>query len=1252
MEWTAEQKKVIDIRNRNILVSAAAGSGKTAVLVARIISLISEGENPIDIDRLLIVTFTNAAAAEMKERIGKAIDEKVRDNPGNAHLQKQMTLIHSAQITTIHSFCLNVIRNHFNTIDLDPSFRIAEEAELVLLKSDVLSDLLEEHYEKGEEEFLNFIESFSSGKTDEPIEELVLKLHQFSMSYPWPKEWLEEIKQTFLISTIEEMKNMPWMKALISYLQVMLKDLCKKCEDEIALCEEIDGPKAYIPAIRDDYEQILKLSEVTDYEEYEKLFMSFSFSRLSSKKEAGVSDDIKNRVKAMRDEVKKTINDMKKNFFFQSSEEMLLDIMAMKNAMMVLIDLTTEFMDVYAKKKEDKNIVDFNDLEHFALKILTNKVDGAEVPSDAANELSEYYEEIMIDEYQDSNYVQETILKSISKERLGRGNLFMVGDVKQSIYKFRLARPELFMEKFNTYNTSDIEDCDTLENNSQRIDLHKNFRSRSVVLDSINFIFEQIMTEKLGNILYNHEAALYPGADFGPFIKGESEDTEIILVPLDDESSDGESKEDGSLIKDYDSKEEKALEEEYTGKELEARVIAKRIKELTDSNNGLIIYDKEKRINRIATCSDIVILLRTMSGYSEVFIDTLHAEGIASHADTQTGYFQTLEIRTVLNLLRIIDNPRQDIPLTSILRSPIVGLSSDDLALIRITKRKIPMYEAVKNYLVLEKRDELSNRLNEFMKKLSKYRTWVSYLPIHELLLKVLTDTGYYDFISAMPSGDKRKANVDMLLERAIRFEATSYTGLFQFVRYMEKLNKYDIDYGEAKIVGKEDNTVKIMSIHKSKGLEFPIVIVAGMGKNFNNQDSRGSVLIHPDLGLGPDFLEHTLRIKGPTLVKKIIQKLIVLENLAEELRILYVAMTRAKEKLILVGGIKKLEDKLSKWSNVLTREEKQLLYYQISSASTYFDWIIPATMRHRGFSSLLEDCSIRENTNHQLYHSDAKMVIKKQKLNTLLENESAIQTFKNMNKEELLNWDNSIVYNEKLKNDIEESMSYVYPYEIEANIKAKLTVSELKRLGQSELEEYGEPLIKVEKGEKEEEIPSFIEKQISGVNIGTLYHTVLEYIDFDSINEPLDVNNALLTMVERNKIKIEEYHSLDVNKLYQFTKSNIAKRMIRAKKKGKLYKERQFVMGIKANEINPLLKSEELVLVQGVIDVYFMEDGEYVLLDYKTDNVNPKNGANILRKRYSVQLDYYEKALMQITGIKVKEKIIYSFSLNEEIYI
>lgn len=1251
MEWTVDQRKVIDLRNRNILVSAAAGSGKTAVLVARIISLISEGDNPIDIDRLLIVTFTNAAAAEMKERIGKAIDEKVRQNPENAHLQKQMTLIHSAQITTIHSFCLNTIRNHFNTIDLDPSFRIAEEAELVLLKSDVLSDLLEEHYDKGEEAFLNFIESFSSGKTDEPIEDLVLKLHQFSMSYPWPKEWLEEIKETFLISSIEEMKNMPWMKSLISYIQIMLLDLCKKCEDEIALCEEIDGPKAYLPAIRDDYEQIKRLSEVSDYEEYEKLFMSFSFSRLSSKKEAGVSDEMKNRVKAMRDEVKKTINDMKKNFFFQSSEEMLSDIMAMKDAMMVLINLTTEFMEAYAKKKEDKNIVDFSDLEHFALKILTNKVNGKEVPSDAANELSEYYEEIMIDEYQDSNYVQETILKSISKERFGKGNLFMVGDVKQSIYKFRLARPELFMEKFNTYSTKDVDDSEIL-NKNQRIDLHKNFRSRSVVLDSINFIFEQIMTEKLGNILYNHEAALYPGADFGPYIKGESEDTEIIVVPLDDEGEDGESKDSESIIKDYDSKEEKALEEEYTGKELEAKVIAKRIKELTDSTNGLIIYDKEKKINRIATCSDIVILLRTMSGYSEVFIDTLQAEGIASHADTQTGYFQTLEIRTVLNLLRIIDNPRQDIPFASILRSPMVGLTSDDLALIRITKRKIPMYEAVKNYLALEKEDAITNRLTEFMKKLEKYRNWVSYLTIHELLIKVLADTRYYDFISAMPSGAKRKANVDMLLERAIRFEATSYTGLFQFVRYMEKLNKYDIDYGEAKIVGKEDNTVKIMSIHKSKGLEFPIVIVAGMGKNFNNQDSRGSVLIHPDLGLGPDFLDHTLRVKGPTLVKKTIQKLIVLENLAEELRILYVAMTRAKEKLILVGGLKKLEDKLSKWSNVLTREEKQLLYYQISSASTYFDWIIPATMRHRGFSSLLEECNIRDNQNHHLYHSDARMVIKKQKLGTFIDNESAIQTFKNMNKDELLNWDNTAVYNEELRREIEEAMEYVYPYEIEANIKAKLTVSELKRLGQSELEDYGEPLIKAGKEDKEEEVPSFIEKKVSGVDVGTLYHTVLEYLDFDTINNPLDINNALLGMVEKNKIKLEEYHSLDVNKIYQFTQSNIAQRMKRAKKDGKLYKERQFVMGIKANEINPLLKSEELVLVQGVIDVYFMEDGEYVLLDYKTDAVNPKNGANILKKRYSVQLDYYEKALTQITGIKVKEKIIYSFGLNQEIYI
>ncbi|QHQ59655.1 helicase-exonuclease AddAB subunit AddA [Anaerocolumna sedimenticola] len=1242
MFWTSEQQKVIDLRNRNILVSAAAGSGKTAVLVERIISMITEGDNPIDIDRLLIVTFTNAAAAEMRERIGEAIEKKIADMPDNIHLQKQVTLVHSAQITTIHSFCLSVIRNHFNTIDLDPSFRIADEAELTLMKSDVISDLLETYYEEGREEFLDFIESFSSGKSDGAIEELILRIFNFSMSYPWPEEWLEEKKENFTIGTREEMKSSDWMGALLKYLKTVTKDLVIRCQDAIRICEEADGPGAYIPALKSDETLLLSLLELNDYDDYSAVLNSFSFARLSGKKEEGVSDEKKNQVKAIRDELKKAIGDLCKNYFFQSTEEMLNDIKAMGGPVSVLINLCKDFSAVFAKRKSEKNIVDFHDLEHFALNILVQKIDGEMVPTPAADELCEHYAEIMIDEYQDSNLVQETILNSICRERYGNPNLFMVGDVKQSIYRFRLARPEIFMEKYDTY---DLEDS-----KHQRIDLHKNFRSRAVVLDSINFIFEQIMTKKLGNILYDEKAALYPGADFGEQTEGVSVDTEVILVSVEP----AQKERDGEILPENESGAENDTEEnEYTAKEIEARAIAKRMKELTDPEKGLMVFDKKDKIYRRARYGDIVILLRTMSNWAEIFADTFAAEGITSHTETQSGYFSTLEIRTVLNLLKIIDNPRQDIPFTAILRSPIVDLTSNDLALIRILRRRISMYEAVQEYSK-EMSDELSGKLEKFMVKLDQYRDMVVHYSIHELILKVLEDTGYYNYVAAMPAGEKRRANIDMLVQRAIRFEGSSYSGLFHFVRYIEKLHKYDVDFGEAKIAGENDNTVKIMSIHKSKGLEFPIVFVAGMGKNFNNQDSRSNLLIHPDLGIGIDYVDHNLRIKAPTLVKKVIQKELVLENLGEELRVLYVAMTRAKEKLILTGGIKDPVKLLVKWSNTCRQKEKQLLYYQLSNAASYLDFVIPSLMRYRGFEEILKENGIRQDLSNSLYNADTRIVIKQYSYEQAAEYEYMTQLYNKVNQDDFKRWNTERIFNEEVRKAINTYMEYKYPYQTETNIHTKLTVSELKRLSQYEAEDFGVPVKGTAGTGKEFPVPEFSKDTdiTRGADLGTLYHTVLEALDLTQIKCRMDIEEILLDLVHKGKIRETDKLVLDIDKLYSFTFSSVAERMRKAAEAGKLYKERQFVMGLKACEINSSLKSEETVLVQGVIDVYFEEDGKWILLDYKTDVVNGTDGEEQLIRRYRVQLDYYQKALEQLTGKKVKERILYSFGLGKEIHV
>lgn len=1253
MDWTNEQQEVINIQGKNLLVSAAAGSGKTAVLVEHIITMITREETPVDIDRLLIVTFTNAAAAEMRERISKAIDDKLNEMPENSHLQKQATLIHSAQITTIHSFCLQVIRNHFNTIDLDPGFRIAEEAELTLLKSDVIGALLEQYYEEGREDFLDFIESFSTGKADGGIEELILKLYEFSMSYPWPEEWLSANKKLFSLETVEEMKETTWMKLLMDFLHRVAEDLLLRLQEAIEICNEGDGPLVYLAALESDQIQLEGLSCLKDYEEYYETLQTFSFARLPGKKQESVSEEKKNQVKAIREEIKKAIGDMTKNYFFQPAEEMLLDLQAMKPSMGVLIELCQDFGRKYAERKAEKNIVDFNDLEHFALQILVKRENDQVVQAVAARELSEHYVELMIDEYQDSNLVQETILSSISGEMSGRYNRFMVGDVKQSIYKFRLARPEIFMEKFSTYPTGakETEAWDETKRelvHCRRIDLHKNFRSREVVLNSINYVFEQIMDKKLGNITYDKQAALYPGADFGEIKEGVSADTELLLIETEPKAELLEQLGDKKI-----SESETEEEEDYSAKELEAKAIAKRMRELTDTETGLLLYQAKTKEYRRATLGDMVILLRTMSGWAEIIADTLAAEGIASHTETRSGYFSTLEIRTVLNLLRIIDNPRQDIPFSAILRSPIVEVTTEELAAIRIPRRKITMYEAAVIY-VEEQENALADKLLHFLKKLEQYRTLVIHLPIHELISKVLEDTGYYQYASAMPAGDKRQANIDMLIERAVRFENTSYSGLFHFIRYMEKLHKYDVDFGEAKLTGEGDNTVKIMSIHKSKGLEFPIVFVAGMGKNFNNQDSRSKLLIHPDLGIGPDYINHNLRVKAPTLLKKVMQKQVVLENLGEELRVLYVALTRAKEKLIMTGGSKDINKLIDKYVSICRRKEAKHTFYQLSSAATYLDLMVPALLRHPCFEELLRERGIRQDDKNASYHTKAAFTVTICTYEDLAGSEYKEQEDKLIQSDVLYCWDNDTVYNEEVREAIRTRLEYRYPYQSETNIHTKVTVSELKKLGQMEAEDLSVPLQGLEKLKTDFPVPGFLKAtEIAvGADLGTLYHKVLELMDFETSYTKETMEDYLKNLVEKGKLRPYDLKVLDSNKLLAFTESDMALRLKRASEAGKLFKESQFVMGMKACEINANMSSNEVVLIQGIVDVYFEEEGELILLDYKTDAVQGENGEKLLISRYKVQMDYYVRALEQLTGKKVAERLIYSFGLGKVIQI
>ena len=836
------------MRDRNILVSAAAGSGKTAVLVERIISRITDENDPADVDRLLVVTYTEAAAAEMKERIGAAIEKKLEEQPGNVNLEQQSTLIHNASIMTIHSFCLSVIRDHFHVIGIDPAFRIAEEGELRLLMQDVLEELIENFYAEGSEAFLNFVDQYGTGRNDQKIEELILQLYEYSRSYPQPEKWLKECVDNYEIDP-EKMEEADVVQEAKARVRQNLTDVKGLVQQAIEVCELPAGPYMYGEMLDSDLVQIEQLEKAETFCQQEQIVSDFTWKRLSGKKDPTVDPELKEKAQGLRKQAKKLIEDLKANYFYAPVDEWIRDMQEAQKAMKMLVLLVQAFAEAFSEKKRQRNLLDFSDMEQFALRILTEEKEGKLVPSAVAQEYQERFEEVMIDEYQDSNLVQETILTSVSRESAGQNNLFMVGDVKQSIYRFRLSRPELFMGKYNSYSTQ--------ESSRQRIDLDRNFRSRGEVLDSTNYIFRKLMRKEFGEIIYDDKAALHLGASF-PELPDENvftDQTELLLYNQ-------------TGLRSSEAREE------------EARMIAQRMKELLSTG---VVLDKGTGEYRPVHYRDMVILTRSLQGWAEVFASILAEEGIPAYSVSREGYFETYEVSVLLDYLKVLDNARQDLPLTAVLTSPFAGLTAAELSVIRLAYPNQLFYEAVEGFCSLSSEEipetvdkkqaiQVQEKLRKFFVVLDHFREILPYTAIHDLLAEIIDKTGYRLFISAMPGGAQRQANVEMLVEKARAFEGTSYKGLFNFVRYIEQLKKYDVDYGEASIIDEQDDTVRIMSIHKSKGLEFPIVFVAGTGKQFNTQDLKGSIVIHPRNGVGIDVVDLEMRTKAPTFLKKMIQ--------------------------------------------------------------------------------------------------------------------------------------------------------------------------------------------------------------------------------------------------------------------------------------------------------------------------------------------------------------------------------------------
>lgn len=1204
MIFTREQQQVIDLRRKNLLVSAAAGSGKTAVLVERILSLITEGDPPWDIDQLLIVTFTRAAAAEMRERIGAAIERRLLETPGDLHLQKQQTLLYHAQITTIDSFCLFVVRNYFHQIGLEPDFRMGEEGELKLLRQDVLSEVLTDCYAGEDPAFFRLSETLSTGKNDRTLEETVLKLYDFAMSDPWPARWLSGCRRCYEAETLEEFAHQPVYRALEDYVREVVRDWGRMLTAALALSEEPDGPGMYTPLLEEEVQRMRELSSAGGYVEWYRKLGELEFARLPAARKFAGDEGKKLRVQELRKKVKDSRKKLMEQFFFLEPEEMAARLSFCRPVVESLLDVTLEFLERFTRKKREKNMLDFSDLEHLALSILVDE--ETKEPTETALQLRQQFREVMIDEYQDSNSVQEVLLAAVS----GADNRFMVGDVKQSIYRFRMARPELFMEKFQAYST----DCGA-DAPGVRIDLHRNFRSRPEVLGTVNDIFYAIMAKNLGNVEYDEAAALYAGMDFADSAP-EHFATEVLVADLGELSG-----------------------EEGDPEELEPALIAAKIRELMRDQ---MVTDRESGELRPLKYQDIVILMRGVSRHGGPLLSVLKEYGIPALAATDTGYFSAMEVQTMLHYLRLLDNPRQDIPMAAVLTSPIVGLTAEELARIRIPFPKESFFEAVFSWgrgelpgedaagedasPHREKRtaqeEALAEKLSSFLCQLTAFRERISDTPVHELVFDVMEKTGYLDYVSALPGGSARRANLLMLVEKAIAYESSSYHGLYHFVRYINELQRYEVDFGEAVDESMED-AVRIMTIHKSKGLEFAVVILAGMGRQMNQQDVRSRMVLHPEYGIGLDAVDIKRRVRYPSLMRQILARQIQMENAGEELRVLYVALTRAKEKLILTGTLKKAAEKLAGYEYQTLDEEGHMGFLERMGAVSYFDWVLPVLVQ-KGYP--IRQVTLRELTEEALTE----------------------ETFEQWNRGFLLEALEQVPGEEMER--LEEKLTYVYPYEGERSLKTKLSVSELKhraidslRLEEQDTEYlYREP--------PAEYLPAFLgqeQEENTGALRGTAMHRVLECFDFSRGGATL--KEQIARMREEGLLEERLHELVSYTALEQFFESDLAIRMQRAAREGKLQKEKPFVMGKPAREVYPESDSDVLVVIQGIIDAFFEEDGELVIVDYKTDAVR---SAAELARRYQVQMDLYQEAMERVTEKKVKEKILYSFRLREIIYV
>ncbi|MCA0754599.1 helicase-exonuclease AddAB subunit AddA [Paenibacillus sp. N4] len=1271
--WTDDQWDAIVTSGSNILVAAAAGSGKTAVLVERIIRKISDST---DVDRLLVATFTKAAAAEMKDRIRLALEKELEKQPDSEHLRRQLALMNRASITTLHSFCLDVIRRFYPLIGLDPGFRIANETESELLRLDVLDQLFERKYEGAGDDgaFLRLADRYGGERGDEPLYRLVLQLYDFSQSHPWPEHWLSQTADAFHVGSAQELRDSEWVSSLKADILLTLEGARSLLEQALRLTREPAGPAPYAASFDEDLELVNGLLETvrtTDWEYWFGPFQTAAFGKLKAMRGSEYDKGLQEKAKELRDQAKKLVTTLGDELFGRPAGQFVEELQELAPLMRALADLTAEFALGYEEAKRAKGLLDFGDLEHYCLRILRDPASAPDnlMPSIAALEYQRQFDEILLDEYQDTNMVQEAIVSLI--ERPGRGNRFMVGDVKQSIYRFRLAEPKLFLQKYKAYGAGLQESADEGGPQGLRIDLARNFRSRAEVVDGVNAVFHSIMRESVAEMEYDERAELVCGASYPPASPDGSCVVEFAVLnkgaaDAGGEDESGEDQADAPDDPDY-AQQTSAAEAaaELKTAQLEARWIAQQLHLLRERD--FQVYDGKRREKRPLQWRDVVILLRATQQWAPVIIEELQAAGIPAYAELNSGYFDAIEVETMLSLLRVIDNPYQDIPLAAALRSPIFSINAEELSRIRILSANSSYYDAVLQAagdLLLE--EETRGKLSRFLDSLDRWRSEARQGSLADLLWEIYRETGYYDFVGGLPGGMQRQANLRALHDRARQYEATSFRGLFRFLRFIERMRDSGGDLGTARALGEQEDVVRIMSIHKSKGLEFPVVFAAGLGKQFNQQDIRSAFLKHKELGFGPRFVDLNLRVSYPSLPYLAIRRAMRMEMLAEEMRILYVALTRPKEKMFLVGTVSDAVAKLNRWLSSIDGQGS-LSDFHIASARSFIDWLGPLAARQLAGSGGLPEEESAAHSNWQAgivsataFGSDAAAAMEhaEQPDDEMAERLQAVTS-------------SSVLEQEERDEELRERLEWEYPHRHAAALAAKTSVTEMKRL-HAEIPEDAEPLFMGQfnggSGKETDDDdrggaiqppgsysfrlrrPAFMEEiSLSAAEKGTVNHLLMQHVDLSEAPDCEVLQHALAGMVERRLLTSKQAQAIDIQAVAQFFRSELGTRLLHA---DWVRREVPFSCLFPADRVYPGADgslTSEPILIQGVIDCLFEDDRGVVLLDYKTDRIYKGQWAEAA-ERHRFQLELYAEAIESVIGRKVNECHVFFFDGGQSV--